>query len=123
VWIESTSFFFFFAVLGFEPWAFSTCQAGALLLEPCLQPFCSGYSGDKVSLFLMLAFTLILLFYASCHSWVDRDMSACSAICWDSVLWTVCAGWPQTLILPILASQVARIAGLSHWRPTWVSIF
>jgi hypothetical protein len=32
--------------------------------------------------------------------------------------WTVCLGWPWTTTLPISASQVARITGLSHWCPT-----
>jgi hypothetical protein len=30
------------------------------------------------------------------------------------VSWTVCPGWLQTLTLPVLASQVARITGVSH---------
>jgi hypothetical protein len=29
-------------------------------------------------------------------------------------LWTIFLGWPQTLILPISASQVGRITGVSH---------
>jgi hypothetical protein len=29
--------------------------------------------------------------------------------------WTICWGWPQTAILLISASQVARITGGSHW--------
>jgi hypothetical protein len=33
---------------------------------------------------------------------------------WSGFLWTVCPGWPQTAILPISASQVARITGMSH---------
>jgi hypothetical protein len=32
-------------------------------------------------------------------------------------LWIIFLGWPQTAILPILASQVARITGVSHQRP------
>jgi hypothetical protein len=32
----------------------------------------------------------------------------------DGVSWTICLGWPQILILPISASQVARITGSSH---------
>jgi hypothetical protein len=37
---------------------------------------------------------------------------------WLFWIWglAVCLGWPQTMILPILASQVARITGVSHWR-------
>jgi hypothetical protein len=29
--------------------------------------------------------------------------------------WTIFPGWPQTSLIPILASQVARISGVSHW--------
>jgi hypothetical protein len=32
---------------------------------------------------------------------------------------TICPGWPQTMILPISASQVARITSVSHWRPAY----
>jgi hypothetical protein len=28
---------------------------------------------------------------------------------------TICPGWPQTVILLISASQVARSTGVSHW--------
>jgi hypothetical protein len=35
------------------------------------------------------------------------------------ILWTICLGWPQTVILPISASQAARITGVSHWCPAW----
>jgi hypothetical protein len=47
-------------------------------------------------------------------------------------LWTICPGWPQTLILPISDSQIARITGVSHqhlawffflWPFTWVSVY
>jgi hypothetical protein len=34
----------------------------------------------------------------------------------DSVWRTVCLGWSQTTILPISASQTARITGMSHWQ-------
>jgi hypothetical protein len=39
------------------------------------------------------------------------------AIGWDWVSQTFCSGWPQTLILPISASQVIRITGVSHECP------
>jgi hypothetical protein len=32
----------------------------------------------------------------------------------DGASWTICPGWLQTMILLISASQVARIAGMSH---------
>jgi hypothetical protein len=33
------------------------------------------------------------------------------------VLLTICPGWPQTTILLISASQVARITSISHQHP------
>jgi hypothetical protein len=30
------------------------------------------------------------------------------------ILWTVCLGWSGTSVLPITASQVARIIGVNH---------
>jgi hypothetical protein len=35
----------------------------------------------------------------------------------DGILWTICPGWPQTAMLLILVSQVARIIDMSHWQP------
>jgi hypothetical protein len=32
-------------------------------------------------------------------------------------LWTICPGWPRTLILPISASQVARITDYRYEAP------
>jgi hypothetical protein len=32
-------------------------------------------------------------------------------------LWTICLGWPWTMILLMSASQVARIIGVSHQCP------
>jgi hypothetical protein len=28
----------------------------------------------------------------------------------------LCLGWPQTMILPISASQIPSITGMSHWH-------
>jgi hypothetical protein len=33
------------------------------------------------------------------------------------VSWTICPGWPWTVILLISASQVTRTAGVSCWCP------
>jgi hypothetical protein len=38
----------------------------------------------------------------------------CSGYFGDGVLWTICPGWPPTIILLISAFQVARITGMSH---------
>jgi hypothetical protein len=39
------------------------------------------------------------------------------------VSWTFCLGWPQTMILLISTSQVARIIGMSHQHPAGHFIF
>jgi hypothetical protein len=35
----------------------------------------------------------------------------------DGVALTICLDWPQTVILLISVSQVARIIDMSHWCP------
>jgi hypothetical protein len=57
---------------------------------------------------------MILLFYTSQGSWDDRHAPPWPAIGWDGVLWIPCVNWPRNVILPILASQVARIILLSR---------
>jgi hypothetical protein len=37
-------------------------------------------------------------------------------------LQTICLGWPRTTTLPISTSRVARIAGMNHWCPVYLSI-
>jgi hypothetical protein len=37
----------------------------------------------------------------------------------DGVSQTICSGWPQTMILRISASLVARIMGMSHLVPSF----
>jgi hypothetical protein len=39
------------------------------------------------------------------------------------VSWSICLGWSQTTILPILASQVARIIGMNHQCLAEIQIF
>jgi hypothetical protein len=65
--------------------------------------FCPGLPG-----------TVILLILAFWVSWDDRHMLPCLPINWVGVSWTLVPSWPQTVILPILVSQVANITGLSH---------
>jgi hypothetical protein len=46
------------------------------------------------------------------------DMSHCAQLLIEmGVSITVCLGWSQTMILPISASQVAGITGMSHHDP------
>jgi hypothetical protein len=42
----------------------------------------------------------------------------CSGYFGDGISQTIYSGWPQTSMLPISASQVAKITGVSHWRLT-----
>jgi hypothetical protein len=41
----------------------------------------------------------------------------CSGYFGVGISQTICPDWPKTTILPISVSQVARIAGISHWHP------
>jgi hypothetical protein len=91
------------------------CGAGTLLLELWLQHF-----------FVLVILEMGVLHFprgprswspclAICHHRDGRSApQLCQAIDWDGVLRTVCPGWPWTLILPISASQAARITGMSH---------
>jgi hypothetical protein len=47
----------------------------------------------------------------------------CSGYFGGGVLWTICLGWPWTMILLTLYSQVARVIGISHWLLAWFQIF
>jgi hypothetical protein len=66
--------------------------------------------------FEKLCYLLINLF--SIIPWVhDSQFSGMTAFSfWVGVSWTFCLTWPQTAVLLILASQVARIVGMSHWH-------
>jgi hypothetical protein len=52
--------------------------------------------------------------YALSHS----TSPFCVRYFWDRVLRTICPGWLQTVFFLVSASRVARITGVSHWRPT-----
>jgi hypothetical protein len=41
----------------------------------------------------------------------------------NGISWIICQGWPWSMILPISASQVARITGVSHWHPAITKYF
>jgi hypothetical protein len=41
----------------------------------------------------------------------------------QDILWTICLGWLQTVILLISASWISRIAGVSHQCPACVGYF
>jgi hypothetical protein len=46
--------------------------------------------------------------------WATPPALFCDRFFWDKVLWTICPGCLQTVILLISASWVARITGVSH---------
>jgi hypothetical protein len=65
----------------------------------------------SLSLFVSQGFTLAKqVLYSLSHT----SSPFCSGSFGDGVSWTIYPGWPWTLILPISASQVARITGVSH---------
>jgi hypothetical protein len=51
-----------------------------------------------------------------CTTWATPPVHFALVLLEMGVSWTIFLGWPQTEILPILASQVARITGVSHWH-------
>jgi hypothetical protein len=62
------------------------------------------------------AWTMILLFYASHHSWDDSCATIPSCFCWDGVLQTFFLpgqAWNETS--PISASHVAVMTGTPSW--------
>jgi hypothetical protein len=68
-----------------------------------------------------LARTVILLI--RCASWEYKcEPPHLAFYHWDGVSQTFCHSWPQTVILLISTSQVARITGVSHhvWPTLWV---
>jgi hypothetical protein len=61
--------------------------------------------------------------YASYSSWKDKCEPPQPAFCcWDGVLLTFCLGLPQTTIIPMSASQVARIKARATGCPA-LSLF
>jgi hypothetical protein len=86
-----------------------------LHLEPLHQPF----------FFLILIF---LLFICAYNAWVISPPCSppptaplpallCKGFFQDRVSWTLCPGWPQTMIVLISASWIVRITGVRHQRP------
>jgi hypothetical protein len=75
-----------------------------LPLNPLLHSFWIGYFWDRVLLYAQASLDHDSSICASPCSWDDRHMSSSK---------TFCQGWPQIVILPNSASQVARITGLS----------
>jgi hypothetical protein len=48
------------------------------------------------------------------HNSVWKLYVTCPAVGWDGISQTFCLGWPQTMILLISVSQIARITAKSH---------
>jgi hypothetical protein len=56
-------------------------------------------------------------------AWDDRHTPLCPGIGWDGVSLIFFQGWPQTRILWLSASQVARITGIRHGNPAFSTNF
>jgi hypothetical protein len=84
-------------------------------------------------LFLHLFFLAVLEFELSASCLLGRHSTTwatlpentifCVGYFQDRVLWTLCPGWPQTMILLISASWVTRIISMSYWHPAGMSFF
>jgi hypothetical protein len=85
----------------------------------------------SLSLFYLFIFLVVLGFElrASCLQSLNHIFNQfCSGYIGDRVSQNICLDWPQTLILPISASQVAGMTGVStflnqlvqegHWELT-----
>jgi hypothetical protein len=72
--------------------------------------------GGLANFFLpRLAWSHNLSISASCVAGItEKDHCAHYCVRWGL---TFCSGWPQTSILLVSASQVARVTGVSHWHP------
>jgi hypothetical protein len=74
-----------------------------------------------LSLFCFLFFSFLVVtqgfgLQSRCSStWATSPVPFALVILEVCVLWTTCLGWPQTAILPISASQAAKITGVSQW--------
>jgi hypothetical protein len=63
-----------------------------------------------------MAWSMVLLVWAFCSlGWQALTMAPRYWLIWvGGVSWNFCMGWTQTVVLPISASQVAGITGVSH---------
>jgi hypothetical protein len=68
-----------------------------------------------------LAWTSVLLFVLSCVAEMSDAHHCNSVIGWDGVSGSFCPGWPQTVILLLPISQLARITSVSY--PTLPELF
>jgi hypothetical protein len=91
---------FYFVVLGFELRGFTIGRQALHLLSHAPPARFALVILEIGSCFLpRLAWTTILLLYASCYSWDVRHVSPHPTFfCWDGVLWTFCLDWPQNVI-------------------------
>jgi hypothetical protein len=120
---------FFISTLDYHNYFFTGvyCLSRQVLyhLSHASSPFFSGYFGDMVSHFSSRpAWTMILLFKLPtvigttrvCHytQLLSIEMGSHKLFCW---------GWPGTVILPITASQVSRITGITTSAQLDVYIF
>jgi hypothetical protein len=102
--------FSFLEVLDFELMAF--CMWGRCSTTLAMPPALVIW----LHFLFRLIWTAVLLFYASHCSWHDRHEWLCPTFFqWIGVSQIILHSWLGVMILLISASQVAKIAGVSHW--------
>jgi hypothetical protein len=112
----------FFVVLGFEFRA--SCFARQVLyhLSHTRSPFCFVYFSDKVTHFCLgLASDFDPPPIASHMAGMTDVHHFAQLICWDGI--SLNFAWPQTVILPVSASQISGIISVSHDAWPWLRVF
>jgi hypothetical protein len=98
-----------------EDWTQDFTLARQAPLEPLCQPFLHWLcSLDRVFLYFQLAWITILLFVLPHVAGITGTHHLTQSLVEMGASWIYYSSWPQTAILPISTSHVAKITGLSH---------
>jgi hypothetical protein len=85
-------------------------------------PFCSGYFGNRISLFAWDGqdhnLNIFKLPTISGMMGMHHYDQFVFPLGWGSHK-LFCPGWPGTMILSISAFQISRITGVNHWHSIW----
>jgi hypothetical protein len=110
------SFFFFgFVCIGVWTQGFTLARQALFHLSHSTSPFvCSGYFGNRVSVFSQACLDLSPVSVFPPMTGMTGECRYTQLLVEMRVSWSFCPNWPWTVILPISAFQVSRITGISH---------